>query len=545
MSLCFNWKQISGLMTLLAAGLLQSGWAQEVPDPGQALDQLEREQRFYDSPDEREDEDPGLDSIPEGPAQALPEDGDEAFWLNGVRFDESVFIPAETLEALVEPYIGETVTFADINDLVEAVNARYRERGQVAARAIVPAQRIEAGILRIRLVEATLEAIELEGRQYTSEDFLTDAVGIDPGETLDVPVLRDRISTLNRLTPLRIGARILAGDTFGASKLFLGVEEPRRFTGQVFLDNNGASSTGEGQGGVYTAWNGPLRRADQLTGYIVGSEGARSASVGYSLPINDSGGVLSTDVAVADTEITDGGFANLDIVGESTQVSLEYLAPGWQSDTTSVDWLARVAGVDSRTDLLNRPIADTSIRSVALGLEGRGSALGGRWFLRQELVRARSENVLDEKQDYLYWPGRGSWSRAVPLGATARINGSWQYSADERFASPSQFQIGGVGTVRGYENGIQSAARGVALSGELHWQMDWIDDVFLFSDVGHVDGISPDSQTITSIGSGGRWRYGDLRFDFSAASALDDVVPNQDDYQVHLRLSYLFGTSPD
>ena len=127
------------------------------------------------------------------------------------------------------------------------------------------------------------------------------------------------------------------------------------------------------------------------------------------------------------------------------------------------------------------------------------------------------------------------------LGANARFSGTWQYSSDERIASPSQFQIGGVGTVRGYQNGIQSAARGIAVSGELHWQPDWIADSFVFADIGHVNGISPDSETISSLGGGLRWRRGAWQADATLAAALDTVVPDQDDYRFHLRLAYAFG----
>jgi len=458
-----------------------------------------------------------------------------------VRFDESAFIDAERLRAIAEPYVGETVTFSDINDMVASINVIYREGGHVTARAIVPPQKIDDGILRIRLVEGRVGAIDLQGRQYTDEAFLDEAIGVGAGEVIDVPTLRERMRTFNRMTPLALGAQLRAGENFGESDVVVGVQEPPRYTGQIFVDTNGSESTGEEQAGVYGVWNGPFRRADRFTAYVVGSEGASSVSLSYAAPVSATGGMLTASVAVADTEIIDGGFADLDITGDSTQASLEYLAPGWTFADTSIDWLARIGGVESSTDASGRPIADTSIERIALGLQGRGSGWGGRWFLQQELIGARSENLLGEEQDYIRWPGRGSWSGPGVLGANARFSGTWQYSSDERIASPSQFQIGGVGTVRGYQNGIQSAARGIAVSGELHWQPDWIADSFVFADIGHVNGISPDSETISSLGGGLRWRRGAWQADATLAAALDTVVPDQDDYRFHLRLAYAFG----
>jgi hemolysin activation/secretion protein len=534
----------------LAAGLLTlfvtlPAVAQDPPpaavDPGQTLEQRERERRFYTPPEEEESDDPGLDEPWPYDDWQLPEKSDQSFELKGVRFDESAFISADRLQAIAEPCVGETVTFSDINEMVGRINAIYRERGQITARAIVPPQRIEGGILRVRLVEGKVGRIDLQGRRYTDEAFLTEAIGVGPGAVIDVPALRERMRRFNRITPLALGARLRAGEDFGESDVVVGVQEPPRYTGQVFVDTNGSETTGEEQYGVYGVWNGPFRRADRFSAYVVGSEGATSMSLTYAAPVSATGGMLTGTVALAETEIVEGGFADLDITGESTQVSLEYLAPGWRSGDTTVDWLARIGGVESDTDAAGRPIADTTIERIALGLQGRGAGWGGRWFLQQELISASSENVLGDEQDYLRWPGRGSWSGPGVLGARARLSGTWQYSSDERIASPSQFQIGGVGTVRGYENGIQSAARGVAVSGELHWQPDWIADSFVFADIGHVDGISPDSETISSVGAGLRWRRGSWQADASLAAALDTVVPDQDDYRLHLRLAYAFG----
>lgn len=520
--------------------------AQEDPppaavDPGQTLEQRERERRFYTPPEEDESDDPGLDDPWPYDDWQLPEKSDQEFELKGVRFDESAFIDAERLQAIAEPYVGEMVTFSDINKMVGRINAIYREEGQVTARAIVPPQKIDDGILRVRLVEGKTGAIDLQGRRYTDEAFLDEAVGVEKGEVIDVPSLRERMRTFNRMTPLTLGAQLRAGEGFGESDVVVGVQEPPRYTGQVFVDTNGSESTGEEQGGVYGVWNGPFRRADRFTAYVVGSEGASSVSLSYAAPVSATGGMLTGTVALADTEIIDGGFAELDITGESTQASLEYLAPGWTFDGTTVDWLARIGSVESQTDASGRPIADTTIDRFALGLQARGGGQGSRWFLQQELISANSENILGEDNDYIRWPGRGSWSGPGVLGASARVSGSWQYSSDERIASPAQFQIGGVGTVRGYQNGIQSAARGLAVSGELHWQPDWIADSFVFADIGHVDGISPDSETISSLGGGLRWRRGAWQADATLAGALDTVVPDQDDYRFHLRLAYAFG----
>jgi hemolysin activation/secretion protein len=512
-------------------------------DPGQLQQQREREERYYEGEDETDSPDPGLDELPSGSQQGLPEEG-QSFRLKGVRFDESAFISEKRLQSLAEPYVGAVVTFSQINDLVDEINAIYRDRGHVAARAVVPPQEIDDGILRVRLIEGEAGDVEIEGRRYTDEAFLLENVDVPSGEALDIPALRRRLRTFNRMTNLQLGAQLQAGDEFGTSNVRLGVNEPSRYRATVFADTNGSESTGEQQAGVRGVWSGPFRRGDQWSLSGVRSEGADSLSTRYSLPLGRRLGQINISLAYSETEVVEGPFERLDITGESVQAGVEHLIPGWTFADWSLDGLVRAGWVESTSDVGDQTLTDTAVRRLGIGFQGRGGLWGSRWFLRQEALHGRTTSDIEGglEASYVRWRGRGVLTGPAFWGATYRVNASWQYSGDERLGSPDEFQIGGVGTVRGYENGVLTGARGAAVSAELHWRTPWISDVFVFSDVGHVNGRSPDSETIESLGGGLRYQYGRLRADLSAAQTMDEVTPDQDDYRVHLRIAYTFDS---
>jgi hemolysin activation/secretion protein len=510
-------------------------------DPGQRLEQLERERRYYQPRERETDDDPGLQRAQPHPGGALPEDTGQSFVLRGVLFDESRFIGADRLEALTQALVGQEVSFEDINDLVDSINAIYERRGLITARAIVPPQRIDNGVLRIRLVEGRLGRLELQGRTYTSEAFLRDVVALDPGDVIDVPALRARMRAVNRLTNVQLGAQLRGGQGFGETDLVVGVGEPVRITGQVFADNNGSESTGEEQLGVYSAWNGPLRRGDALSAYVVGSQGARSASMTYALPVAATGARISATLAASRTEVIAGDFADFDITGESEQGSIEYLAPVRTWGETTLDGLARIGRVDSTSELASQPISDTRIERVALGARLRGSLGRGTWSAEQEALRARSRNLVGQRADYVRWPGRASLTGGGPWGSVLRANGSWQYSDDPQMPSSGQYQVGGVGTVRGYESGALSGERGLALALELHWGVPRGLTVFGFADYGYVDPIDLPADRIRSVGAGMQWQRGSWTVDATVAAALATLDRDQDDHRAHLRLSYGFA----
>ena len=75
------------------------------------------------------------------------------FELMSVRFTESDYLSREQLLDIISPWLGQNVTFADLQKLVDAVNKRYRVEGVYTATAVLPPQRIEGGLVLIRLIE--------------------------------------------------------------------------------------------------------------------------------------------------------------------------------------------------------------------------------------------------------------------------------------------------------------------------------------------------------------------------------------------------------
>ena len=57
---------------------------------------------------------------------------------------------------LTDSVIGKNVTFKELQDLIENFNYLYATKGYVTARAFLPPQTIENGVVKINLVEGTV-----------------------------------------------------------------------------------------------------------------------------------------------------------------------------------------------------------------------------------------------------------------------------------------------------------------------------------------------------------------------------------------------------
>ena len=113
----------------------------------------------------------------------------------------------------------------------------------------------------------------------------------------------------------------------------------------------------------------------------------------------------------------------------------------------------------------------------------------------------------------------------------------WQFSGGDFLPSANLFQVGGVGSVRGYVRGALSGTKGYYLNLELHRPYRQTHDMYVFYDRGDVRGDFPASATISSIGLGFNGSFA-RRYTYSLdiGHPLDNVLRDQDSVRADFRL---------
>ncbi|TVP87777.1 MAG: ShlB/FhaC/HecB family hemolysin secretion/activation protein, partial [Pseudomonadaceae bacterium] len=326
----------------LAAVAAAPAWvqAQTIPEgtspglfaPDLLRDQL-REQQRQQAIEERARriEVPPLQGDEADAEDALPEDSPE-FVLQGISFNSSVFLTDDELQALAEPFVGVTITFADLNRLLRAINARYAELGQLTGRAVVPPQSLEDGQLRVALVEAKIDSVVLQGERRVRDDFYRQQIGMAADDILDSPLMIENIRRFNATTPgPQISAGLAPGERFGTTRIDLETFEPDPWSWSVFANNYGSESTGREQLGGTLNWFSPTGVADNLAAVVVATSGSQYFNLRYSRPVTRRNGVAWIEAGRNDLKIKRGPLRDLNIEGESTTVTLGFDQPWWQS----------------------------------------------------------------------------------------------------------------------------------------------------------------------------------------------------------------------
>lgn len=510
-------------------------------DPGLLRDQIEQQQRQQRIEQRaRRVEVPALQGEETPAADALP-DSSTPFELQAINFNASIFLDNAELEGIAAEYVGRTLTFADLNQMLRRVNQRYAELGQLTARAIIPPQSLEDGVLRVVLVEARVDALALTGERRVDDSFYRKRIDLPIGEVLDSPMLIESIRRFNATTPgPQVSAGLAPGESFGTTRVDLEVYEPPAWSWSLFANNYGNESTGREQLGATLNWFSPTGAADNLGLVLVGTRGTQYYNVRYARPLTRSNGIGWIEAGRNSLEIKRGPLSELSIEGESTSYGVGFDQPWVRSDK-----LILMAGV-----AYNALVSETTIEGLSLSeidiqevvLRGQVEYRAAPWYLRydQRVRQTSADNRLTrESGNFTLLNGDAYLSRA--FGARYEMVGKlgWQYATrDQELPSALLRQFGGVSSIRGYDPGIIASPWGAHFSVEGHWRYSERWQPFVFLDYGRAMKLGSQDVDLGSIGAGLNMRWGRFSGNLIAAGTLEKVVPEQDSGQVLLQIVF-------
>lgn len=480
--------------------------------------------------------------VPESnaPAQVLPSTGgaQARFVLNRVEFTESALLDTEELQDAVAPFIGRAMLRADLTHMLDRVNSLYTSRHITTARAVLQTQAIVHGVVVIELVEGRLSALRVEGTRPKEDAFVRRRIHLQTGAVVDSDRLRQDLIYLNRTSSINAQALLQPGAARGQTEVLIQVQGPQRLSYGAFVDNNGTDSTGRARVGMQGHLYGLAGADDRLDGNVIHSSGGNNGALSYSIPVSRSNSRVGLSYAHSQVNIINDAFRDLDITGSSSVASLEYRQPFIASLNWMLSGIGSYSLTRSNTRISDESIADTTSRSATLGLSLDHQSDGQRWNVTQLLTRVYSDEPLLGKDTFELAPGSAYFMQRLGRSRWAlRTDMGWQWSASKNVPSANLFQIGGLGSVRGYERGVLAGPKGYYVDLELHRAVGERLDVFAFVDYGATLSRFPGRREISGTGLGLSVRWGWFNFAGDVGSALDDVVPDQQGIRYNLRVS--------
>ena len=464
-----------------------------------------------------------------------------AFLVTTLKVPASRFLTPGEIDALTAPVVGRRVTLADLQGVVDQINALYAKRHVLTGRAFLPPQRVSGGVDEIALVEAKLGKVAFTDGRYTRAKYARRWVATTAGETLDTRTLQREIGRFNLTNDAQIQASLSPGGFVGTTDLQLLLKDPNRDLLQFFVDNNGYNSTGRVEGGVVLRHNRLLSDGDNASAYLVASQGSVTGNLSYTVPINASGGRFGLSVSHSQIRVIAGSSASLDIVGKTTTVTGNLGQPLVSRDAWSLSGVVSGSFIDSADTVSGMVIDSERLYKATAGLSATGTL--GRW--------ARlTGDVLGSGVGVTYRTGSGAgsfWTTSADFdlatvawhGLNLHVSGAGVYTSQTNVPGTQLFQIGGDSSVRGYEPGFATGHAGYYVRSELHAALPGIKkyvDSFVFADTGEVWAAGGNHVNGSGAGVGfNLFPFRHMVVQGSYAHTLGDLAVNQPSDRVDLK----------
>ncbi|NIE56310.1 ShlB/FhaC/HecB family hemolysin secretion/activation protein [Burkholderia sp. Ax-1735] len=234
------------------------------------------------------------------PAPAAAEEGPRVS-IRAFDIEGNQAIDTTRLRPLLADLVGRDLNFAELQQAAGRITTYYREHGYVLARAYLPHQDVEDGVIRIAIAEGRYGRIELRNRSRVLDGVLRQPLdALHPGGVVRGADLERSLMLLDELPGVDARGTLRAGTQPGTTDLVIDADRGQFATGSVELDNFGDPLTGHYRATGSLTVNSPLKLGDQLSlRGLTSNTNQRYYRAAYQLPV----GPASTRIGVGYSEM--------------------------------------------------------------------------------------------------------------------------------------------------------------------------------------------------------------------------------------------------
>lgn len=504
----------------LLLGLLAEGHAAAAVISAGSLDagaQMERDRRAIER--ERvmeqiaEDEAAKKNKVEQGEKPAAEEAGAElSFALQQVIWNPSEILTKDQIQAVTASYIGKQVTLKDLREMADKITNIYRDKGYMTCGAVLPPQRIHDGVVEIRLIEGKTGTVNLTGNRYTKTGYIMNRINLKPGEIANTEKLNRDLRWFQGTNDVQLRVVMKPGAEEGTTDYDIMAFEPQNQSVTLYTDNDGYESSGRWRAGIFYNMKSVSGHRDSLRAHFIGSRGTKAWSLGYSVPISRKGMRLELDYSGNKTKVVKGELEPLGVEGKSNSYSLTWRVPFHVTEKSRHEAGLQYVHQKSETDLGHGQVqwVDDRIQRVIPYVSfthyGKDSVL----YHKHSFVWARRRDIDGESDTGKLYRLSSFWQKRNTNGQFWQARLDAQLGSGDNLAASDRFFIGGVNSVRGYEEGFIGGSRGLSVGLEYHIPVDKAKRIFVypFFDWGTVGGYAaPEHNKLMSAGLGIEARY--------------------------------------
>ncbi len=475
-----------------------------------------------------------------------PKEADDIFFvLNSVTFEGMNVFDKAQFAPLYQNKTGQSVPASLLWEIATAITKHYRDKGYFLSRALVPAQAIKTGDVRIMVIEGYIASIDITEEIETDrlvQTILSDILSQQPA---NIQHLESQLLKLNALYNVDFSATLAQPDFAREGAVTLKLERSELSSSRVRLSTNNYGSR----------FNGPYRTTFTVSHSFFdyqqtaisaqtsspNSEELALGSLSHNIQITPSSEI---DFRISDVKSEPGHTLKVrNIKSESFSGGLGIRwQPIYQRDE-SLTLSARLDSLDNKSTIFNQLFSQDKVRALRLEtnyefidpLQGVNfislTASHGLKIMNASKQGDSNISRADASPDFAkleaYYNRRDFFGADFAL--TTSLSGQW---ASRSLFSSEEFGYGGARFGRAYDSYEISGDHGITASLELTYS--GLNSIynnrinpFLFYDIGKVWNEGLDSaNTMSAASAGGGIRvYNDSGVYFNTLLAFPTTKP--------------------
>ena len=412
-------------------------------------------------------------------------------YVKSFKFSGNTLFSSAKLEALVKDSQNKELGINALKEIASIITKYYRDHGYFVARAYIPAQSMQIGIVEIAIIEGSYGSFDMKNSSHVKtnevQGFMDQLKG---GEKVSTMSLERQMLLINDLSGAQVtNAEVYPGKDVGTSDFAITVSPTQKYSGYAMVDNYGSRYTGEERLNAGVSINSLSGVGDTLTlsGLVSNTRDLKNGRLAYDRPLGYSGlkGGVSfsiTDYTLAKTSLDASGQADI----YSAYLSYPLLKTRAHTTTAELD-LDHKEFQDSQNSDLSRKKIDAltfklSDRVDTAFLNHAGSLSSSLGLTAGHLYTVNATAVTADQS----LNAQGTYTKAtLNLNHTQTLNQKLnlltnikgQKSFGKNLDSSEDISVGGSNGVRAYEDSELSGDQGYALSLDLAYTLPTIAQV--------------------------------------------------------------------
>ena len=336
------------------------------PLPSAGVIEREIEQEYEGKPLELEKEVPSVEvSIPE---EKLAMDSNATVFVRQVEIEGNRVVSTREIQEWIQGCLDQNLNISDIYQLCKIIDQNYAAKGYFLTRSYPPPQKIQDGVLRIKILEGRLGAIRIEGNKFYSTKFIMRYFEPFCEQCLNYDKFLKALLLLNENSDLSVGVLFEKGKEVGTADLIVHVSDKRPIHLYFNENNYGRDLTTNSQLGGRFDWGSCILYGDTFSlAEVVGFplNALYFTDVTYTVPLNAKGTFLELGYLFSKFHVEE--LLSLRLRGESMIGTLKATQAIKRTKTLALDLFGYFDYKQIQNFVLGYRTSDDRLRVVTAG----------------------------------------------------------------------------------------------------------------------------------------------------------------------------------